>query len=475
MKKYMFAILFIASTCFAGWGPDVRLTDAPGGSFTSLNNAKCVAASGDTVYVVWWDQRDGTDDIYFKRSIYGGSTWEKDTNLTNTVLPEKFPSLAASRDKIHASWIGNPDGYDNLYYSCALGGINWLSPYRPPPYDWHCAGYPSISVLEDTVHILYLGRNTGCSYRGISKIYGSHTGGWDQEWISWHSIPLEKESYPSIVASGSKLHGVWCNDGTIYYSNCTSYWDPETTLTQGNHPCVAAFNNLVYVIWQDNRDGNPEIYYKQSLNNGETWELDERLTNATGDSKYPSLVTSSDTLHLVWQDNRDGNWEIYYKQSPDGGTTWTPDTALTDTGSSEHPSITVSDSIIHIVWQDNRDGNYEIYYKRYLKEVGVEEKYLHQIPQVFLLSQNQPNPFHQFTVINYQLPGKLKTNNQQLTTVSLKIYDIAGKLVRTLVNEPQRVGYYEIKLDSNDLSAGIYFYKLEAGKFTSTKKFILLK
>jgi hypothetical protein len=88
-------------------------------------------------------------------------------------------------------------------------------------------------------------------------------------------------------------------------------------------------------------------------------------------------------------------------------------------------------------------------------------------PLSFDLSQNFPNPFNTSTTIRYQLP---KDN-----FVSLKVYDVLGKEVKTLIREFKKAGYYTINYSANDLSSGIYFYKLTTGQYSSTKKFILLK
>lgn len=88
-------------------------------------------------------------------------------------------------------------------------------------------------------------------------------------------------------------------------------------------------------------------------------------------------------------------------------------------------------------------------------------------PYEFSLSQNYPNPFNPATVINYQLP--------QRGIVTLKIYDVTGKEVKTLVNEIKDAGSNSVLFDASMLSSGVYFYKLVAGNFTDTKKMILVK
>jgi hypothetical protein len=121
---------------------------------------------------------------------------------------------------------------------------------------------------------------------------------------------------------------------------------------------------MVHILWQDDRDGNAEIYYKRSTDSGVTWGPDYRLTSTPDSSGYPSVAVSGSTIHVAWQDHRDGNNEIYYKHSTDGGATWTPDTRLTfDSAFSSLPSVAVAAETVHVVWRDDRSGNPEIYYK----------------------------------------------------------------------------------------------------------------
>ncbi len=100
--------------------------------------------------------------------------------------------------------------------------------------------------------------------------------------------------------------------------------------------------------------------------------------------------------------------------------------------------------------------------------IEEEENNLAQ-PKQFLLQQNYPNPFNPSTTINYQSP---KAGN-----VTLKVYDVLGREVVTLVDEYRNAGSYNVQFTINNLqfSSGIYFYKLQAGDFVETKKMILLK
>jgi len=95
------------------------------------------------------------------------------------------------------------------------------------------------------------------------------------------------------------------------------------------------------------------------------------------------------------------------------------------------------------------------------------------IPINFNLEQNYPNPFNPSTVIRYSIPRSTELYSVSQTT--LKIYDILGNEIATLVNEPQKAGFYEVKFDAQNLSSGIYFYRLQSGNFSQSKKMILVK
>ena len=102
-----------------------------------------------------------------------------------------------------------------------------------------------------------------------------------------------------------------------------------------------------------------------------------------------------------------------------------------------------------------------------LTSVGVEENNLLSAVEDFSLSQNYPNPFNPSTVINFEIPKQ--------SNVLLKVYDLLGNEVVTIVNEEKIAGSYQAVFDATALSNGVYFYRLQAGTFVETKKMILLK
>jgi hypothetical protein len=106
-----------------------------------------------------------------------------------------------------------------------------------------------------------------------------------------------------------------------------------------------------------------------------------------------------------------------------------------------------------------------------LTDVGNEEA---PIATSFKLEQNYPNPFNPTTKIKFTIPGKTEYYSVP-QIITLKVYDVLGNEVTTLVNEELTAGEYEVEFNAQSLTSGIYFYQLKSGSFVQTKKMVLLK
>ncbi|MCL6100702.1 MAG: T9SS type A sorting domain-containing protein, partial [Bacteroidetes bacterium] len=98
-----------------------------------------------------------------------------------------------------------------------------------------------------------------------------------------------------------------------------------------------------------------------------------------------------------------------------------------------------------------------------------------ELPREFSLGQNYPNPFNPTTTISYTIPSVETTHVPSLQHVTLKVFDVLGKEIATLVNEKLIPGKYTETFSGTNLPSGIYFYVLRTGTFTSVKKMVLLK
>lgn len=464
MKKHLlitsiFILGYLISQ--AQWQPDVRLTNNPSPSNTSLNNAWCVAAIGNTVLAVWDDQRDGNYEIYYKRSTDAGLTWSEDSRLTNSAYSYD-PCITISGLVVHIVWQELRDGHYEMYYKRSTdGGVNWDADVRLTTTitdSWN----PSIAVNGSVVHVVWEDER-----QGNSEIYYKSATDGGLTWGADTRLSTDpSDSWnPSVAVSGSVIHVAWYDNRNgagnweIYYKRSTDggiTWGEETRMTNNSHisryPCIAVTGSVVHLVWHDDRDGKYHIYYKRSTDGGTNWSADTPLTIDPGNSFYPCLAVAGSSVHVVWYDTRDlSKVEIYYKNSTDEGLNWGTDTQLTNSALSLAPSVAVSGSVVHVVWQDMRDGNYEIYYKRNPtnSEVGLKEPW--NSGNTISIS---PNPF----------TNEITVKSSKNETCTIVIYDITsrktvqkkftGTAVLNTVTLPKGIYIYEVRCHNVILRKG---------------------
>ncbi len=350
---------------------DVRLTNDADVSIIP----RIVADSNDNLHVVWVDNRDGNSQIYYK-NYTSADGWSSDVKLTSATGSSVSPDIGIdSNNDLHVVWYDNRDGSDEIYYKNYTSTGGWSSDVRLTD-NASASRTPRIAIdsTNNNLHVVWYDNRDG-----NEEIYYKNctsAGGWssdvrltDDAGTSWHS--------DIAVDSGGNLSVVWDDnrDGNyeIYYKNYTSGggWSSDVRLTSAagdswhSEIAVDSGGNLS-VVWEDNRDGNDEIYYKNHTS-ASGWSADVRLTNDVGLSENPAVATdSSNDIHIVWYDGRDGNFEVYYKNST-SSSGWSSDVRLTNASdASEYPDLAIdSGDNLHIVWYDWRDGNAEIYYRNY--------------------------------------------------------------------------------------------------------------
>ena len=179
-----------------------------------------------------------------------------------------------------------------------------------------------------------------------------------------------------------------------------------------------------------------------------------------------SAVLNPDKIILSWSTATEINNRGFYIERKSAGS-WTEIGFVPGSGTVSEPrSYSFADD------RSNIPERTKIYYR--LKQVDYDGhfEYSNQIeaeltPQAYYLSQNYPNPFNPTTNIKFTVPESGK--------VKVKIFDMLGSEVRTILNETRNPGTYELNIDASDLSSGVYFYSMESGKFHSVRKMILMK
>ena len=180
------------------------------------------------------------------------------------------------------------------------------------------------------------------------------------------------------------------------------------------------------------------------------------------DSTYASaLVTSGNNLFVGT------GYGIYL--STNRGTTWTSVDAGFPDGRAQVNSLAIDSSYL-VAALESSGANYGTggIWRRPLSEMITAVKNRGSIlRQTFDLRQNYPNPFNPSTVITYQLPSS--------ASVSLRVFDVLGRKVETLVSGRQSAGIHSVAFTASSLPSGVYFYRLQAGEYHDTKKCLLLK
>lgn len=285
-----------------------------------------------------------------------------------------------------------------------------------------------------------------------------------------------------MAASGSNVHVAWydstAGNWEIYYKRSTdngASWGADSRQTnnsgESQWPAIAVSGSTVHLTWVENRTGGTySIYYKRSTNGGTTWGSETALTKKNFDNSNPQLAVNGSIVHLVYRNlSNSTSYDIVYNTSVNGGAAWGSEVRLTSNASGSHfPSVAVAGSTVHVMYQDDRDGNFEIYYKRKINAPltpgGIADT---KKSEKISLDQNGPNPFNPTTTIKFFLPEN--------SFAKLVVYDALGKVVETLVNEQLSAGRYEAVWSADKFSSGVYYYELTAGNFSQINKMILLK
>jgi hypothetical protein len=480
------------------------------------------------LHLVWYDNRDTNEEIYYKRSTDEGTTWEADTRLSNNIASSQFPSVAVSGSQVYVVWQDFRDSKWMIYYKRSTdGGATWGT-------DTQFSNNP------------YTARE------------------------------------PSVAVSGSLAYVVWEDDREsskeIFFKRTTdggANWTADTRLTNNTGYSGYAFVSLsgsqAHVLWTDERDGNNEIYYKRTvppipsvptlvspLNNSTGQPLNLNLVwNKTQYSTKYRVILATDSLftnvilndslltdsvksltnlntltNYYWKVNagNSSGWSSYstvYKfttvppipiapvlVSPLNNATNLQPNVLLDWNSVQYAVSyriqIANDSLFTSMVFDTSNVNRDSLRVR-LGLLIVNTKYFWRvnavnisgtgpwstvwnfrinptglniseniIPNEFKLYNNYPNPFNPVTKIKFDIQkSEFRSQNSEVT---LKIFDALGREVQTLLNESLKPGTYEATFDGSQLTSGVYFYKLtvrhsgsSTNDYTATKKLTLIK
>jgi hypothetical protein len=440
-KLYEEKIYFLRSTNGGGaWYDNVQISDD--GTYRAVMPQ--INAWGDNVYVAYraWRPYEG---IYLKRSTDRGETWQETQSLYYTARNYGArPVIVSSQNNVYIVFrihidLTPPGDWDYYFIKSSDYGESWCD---------------TMYVSDTTAS--GLGPDLSMNYGGLHLIRG------------WN---LLTSSRTEILYNRSTNEGnSWYGPIILSYNDTSgSFW-----------PQIAAWGDSnVIVSWTDYKYSpyawTGDAFICRSTDNGQTWGQPVQMTDLHL-VKATDISADADTVFLVYSDYRYGDREIMANISYDGGETWQGEERLTNAlGHSIEPSCEIRNGIGHVTWSDARNNPditiYEVYYKRGDFQTGIEQT-AHQLPESRGIIILYPNPFN--SSINITLMN-LKGGDARIG-----LYDIQGRLIKELSARNLQGGDKKAVWDATDntgrsVSSGIYFVRVETPQTVKVKKLLYLR
>ena len=410
------------------WVEEQKLLASDGVEFDGFGISSSISGDYVIVSAPWKDNFLGAAYI-FKRNV---NTWSEEQKLLasdGNANDEFGLAVSISGDYVIVGARGQ-DNRRGAAYIFKRDGNTWVEEQKLVASDGDTTdqfGY-SVSISGDYAIV---GARFKDNWQGAAYIFSRENTTWTEE--------------QKLLAS----------DGT---SNDWFGWSVSIT---DNYAIVGATGD-------DNKKGSAYIFKKD----GTTWTEEQKLLASDGNDEDWFGVVSIWGNYAIVGAQGDDNWKgsVYIFQKD--GLTWTqqekcsPNSCPENSSLGRTVSLTENSAIVGAPYDTINGSNSGAAYIISDFVVGIGDD-LSKNPADFRLVQNYPNPFNPSTIIKYQIPEQ--------SFVTLKVYDVLGSEVATLVNEEQPVGNYKVEFDAIILPSGVYFYKLQTNNFVETKKMVLMK
>ncbi|MCK4672611.1 T9SS type A sorting domain-containing protein [candidate division WOR-3 bacterium] len=522
MKIFMFLIfplILLAQDNYV-FGPSIMVNDdAPGAKF-HVTTQRSIGCRGDTIYLVWRDDRFGNPLWYNSRVFFSKSTDAGDTWSPNLMISVDSDTLWGSRPHLTLDALGNiyiayrlkNDNTDNqdIYFTKSTdGGDSFSSPIMVNDsvevlYQDDCAiavdssGQNVYIVWEDKREPLYeVDIYFAHSTDGGTSFLPSMRVNDDDSAMQWHPVITCDETgqnvYVAWMDNRDTLHG-W----DVYFSRSTDYgqtFEPnylisDTTTTGGTvqgYPSIYYKNDIIYLVWRDQSNGYC-VQFAKSTDNGLSFGPQVLVPDdPDAYGGYPSIsADDSGKVCVVWKDARDYityGHDIYFAFSSDKGQSFNQNVLVNDhlgvvDAQDNGATICVNESgKVFVAWRSDRNdqpyGNSDIYFARGTY-VGIEEDAGRLTPDAIRLDV-YPNPFSK--LINISFGVGMSSEGMELT---IKIYDVSGRLVKNL-SLPTVYSLVPTVVWRGDddfghkMPVGIYFIELMRGEDRYVKKVIKIE
>ena len=482
MKKQLFVILLVSLTTalFAQTPPDTLWTKTYGGSEDEI--ARCMQVTNDEGYIVTGNigEYNNSDILLFKTDQNGNIIWE---HTFDNQFQDRANSVIQTLDGgfivAGSTFLDSPNFYDAwLIKTDQDGYVIWDSTYGGEDSD-HAM---SVIQLDDGKFVIV----------GSSSSYGS---GYFDAWLFKidQEGNLEWENTFSGEANDNGMFLQLTPDGGFIIAGGREFYgsDIDVLLIKTDQNGILMWDNVFDIsdfdlatsILQTEDEG----YIIAGLSETDTTSNADALlikVDEDGDLEWFNTYGGSEdemAFSVIQTDDGDyfvagftesfgaGNRDVWlFKTDENGNLIWD----ITLGGSEEDLAYSIQQTnddgfIIAGYTESYGAGNNDAYLIRFGSEVGVNDHLLPNVNDQHYLYSNYPNPFNPETMISYQLPADSK--------VDLKIFNIKGQLVETLVNDFKPAGEHSIVWNAENQASGIYFYKLKAGNFEKNRKMILIK
>lgn len=393
--------------------------------------------------------------------LYGG-TQDNFTIRTTTGSLDDWTSLTGG-DGFHV--LVDPKNNNYIYAESQYGNL-FRSVNGGSGFIYSVSGISSDELKNWNTPVVFNPRNSASLYYGSRRLYKSINRA-----VSWTSIsPPLANSYTgnvtfgtittiAVAPSDTNYIYVGTDDGNVWVTkNGGTNWAQISTslpLRWITRVAVDPFNkDVAYVTLSGYRldDYLPHIF--KTTNAGSTW--------ADVSGNLPEVP-----LNDVIVDSN--NTSVIYVAS-DVGVFYTTDNVSWNLLGTDLPNVPVTDITLHNPTRTLVAATFgRSMWKYDLNQItGIKEN--HELKNEFVLSQNYPNPFNPTTKIKFAI-----TDVDAQHAVHLKVYDILGNEIETLINETKPGGTYEVEFNGSKLASGVYIYKLTAGKYSASRKMLLLK
>jgi hypothetical protein len=412
------------------------------GVTTNLTSV-CMTSIDFSFYQVWACGDSGT----IVKTSNNGDNW---FNVSGNGIPSNVNLVNISCKAVDTALTAGNIGTSTFVYRTSNGGTNWTQVFT------QTNGYVDAIWMKNAL----LGFMVGNPVSGRWSLWKTTNGG-----VNWDSTGLYLQQSASETGWRNSLtvfnNSIWfgTNNSRLYFtSNYGANWTALSTAPEIN-------SSAVWVCSMDSSKlymGGSNAYF--SFTGGVSWELvpcpgagnfngfcGGILGVANNGNNYPQPL---------WAIR--GNSNVYVID-------WSPNPEYTaPSGNYNHMATDYFYRYYYVsqpyTWIVRSNGGIT---RNSLFRGGAVRTISTVIPEAYSLKQNFPNPFNPTTKVRFNLP--------KTAFVTIKVYDILGREVSTIVNEELHAGEYEASYDAGSLSSGIYYYRLDAGDYSGVKKMILIK